>query len=69
VVIWYIFPRFGIHYQQKSGNPGLMQFQKKNNFVRVIAIAEFFLIVVTVAEDSRTKLAFNGFHENVINSR
>jgi hypothetical protein len=23
VVIWYIFPRFGILYQEKSGNPGL----------------------------------------------
>jgi hypothetical protein len=22
VVIWYIFPRFGIFYQEKSGNPG-----------------------------------------------
>jgi hypothetical protein len=22
VVIWYIFPRFGILYQDKSGNPG-----------------------------------------------
>jgi hypothetical protein len=22
-VIWYIFPRFGIFYQEKSGNPGL----------------------------------------------
>jgi hypothetical protein len=22
VVIWYIFPRFGILYQEKSGNPG-----------------------------------------------
>jgi hypothetical protein len=21
VVIWYIFPRFGIFYQEKSGNP------------------------------------------------
>jgi hypothetical protein len=25
VVIWYIFPRFGILYQEKSGNPGLMK--------------------------------------------
>jgi hypothetical protein len=23
VVIWYIFPRFGILYQEKSGNPAL----------------------------------------------
>jgi hypothetical protein len=23
VVIWYIFPRFGMLYQEKSGNPGL----------------------------------------------
>jgi hypothetical protein len=22
VLIWYIFPRFGILYQEKSGNPG-----------------------------------------------
>jgi hypothetical protein len=22
VAIWYIFPRFGILYQEKSGNPG-----------------------------------------------
>jgi hypothetical protein len=24
VVIWYSFPRFGILYQEKSGNPGLI---------------------------------------------
>jgi hypothetical protein len=40
IVIWYIFPRFGILRQEKSGNPAL-QFQlapqtsfghKRNNF-------------------------------------
>jgi hypothetical protein len=25
MAIWYIFPRFGILHQEKSGNPGLLQ--------------------------------------------
>jgi hypothetical protein len=25
MVIWYIFPRFGLLYQEKSGNPGAGQ--------------------------------------------
>jgi hypothetical protein len=26
VVIWYIFPRFGILYQEKAGNPDALSF-------------------------------------------
>jgi hypothetical protein len=32
VVIWYISPRFGILYQEKSGNPGVV-FMKMNKFL------------------------------------
>jgi hypothetical protein len=31
VVIWYISPRFGILYQEKSGNPGLLS--GRNSYV------------------------------------
>jgi hypothetical protein len=33
VVIWYIFPRFGILDQEKSGNPGKKSYLLKNSFV------------------------------------
>jgi hypothetical protein len=32
VVIWYIFPRFGILYQEKSGNPGCDEEKELVNF-------------------------------------
>jgi hypothetical protein len=36
VVIWYIFPRFGILYQEKSGNPGTESFPIYRLFFRTI---------------------------------
>jgi hypothetical protein len=33
VVIWYIFQRFGILYQEKSGNPGALHEQLKRRNV------------------------------------
>jgi hypothetical protein len=33
-MIWYIFPRFGVLYQEKSGNPDFGQL----NFLRLIGL-------------------------------
>jgi hypothetical protein len=45
VVIWYIFPRFGILCQDKSGNPGqerdsLMETIKKQSFLNLTLIGQ-----------------------------
>jgi hypothetical protein len=36
VVIWYVSPRFGIWYQEKSGNPGLHEQPKTVHFLASI---------------------------------
>jgi hypothetical protein len=43
VAIWYIFPRFGILYQEKSGNPGLVRLRylfKEPDVIGVVVVGE-----------------------------
>jgi CRISPR/Cas system CSM-associated protein Csm4 (group 5 of RAMP superfamily) len=46
VVIWYIFPHFGILYQEKSGNPGggeeFPRQQKRSKFIPYPAEKKFY---------------------------
>jgi hypothetical protein len=44
VVIWYIFPRFGIFYQEKSGNPGRMA---KTGPILAVRVIEAYQIELT----------------------
>jgi hypothetical protein len=49
MVIWYIFPRFGILYQEKSGNPVLKD-QKTVLFFCANQLDQFFLATDRVLE-------------------
>jgi hypothetical protein len=51
MAIWYIFPRFGFLYQEKSGNPGLIQFlaniltkRIKTSYQHLLLILGIFLL-------------------------
>jgi hypothetical protein len=40
-VIWYIFPRFGMLYQEKSGNPAHNPFSHKSVTIAIIYAEQF----------------------------
>jgi hypothetical protein len=52
-VIWYIFPRFGILYQEKSGNPALGPLQKNKQTISSV--------MISVAQGAKYATLSNGF--------